>query len=281
MSALPELWHQRFSPLQQRIISAVILGSIVFGAIILGGWLLSALIAVMAVLAYREYLPLVQKTWHKSLEYIAYISLSAGCILGGVTDVTLGLVPVLVGFVVLVILSHLLPKQDGVPRNAVRLYAGLFYVAVPALSILWLRQIGGMLIPSMPWFLLLMPILGVWATDTGAYFSGRKFGGPKIAPKISPNKTWAGLIGGMIAAALVVGFMAIYAGLGYAALYFLVGAVLAVIAQIGDFFESHLKRKAGVKDSGSIIPGHGGILDRIDGILTALPFFAALVLILL
>lgn len=119
-------------------------------------------------------------------------------------------------------------------------------------------------------------------TDTGAYFTGRTIGGPKIAPRISPSKTWAGLFGGMAFAAL---WLAIVAGaFFYTAGYTtwselvdiawddvtgaaLVGAMLAVVAQAGDFFQSWLKRKAGVKDSSNLIPGHGGVFDRIDGML--------------
>ena len=112
----------------------------------------------------------------------------------------------------------------------------------------------------------------VIATDTGAYFSGRSIGGPKIAPRISPSKTWAGLFGGMLAAGLV-SFAFFFSNVGerafsvMGAVALLTGALLAVVAQSGDFFESWLKRKAGMKDSSNLIPGHGGVLDRVDGLL--------------
>ena len=120
----------------------------------------------------------------------------------------------------------------------------------------------------------------VVATDVGAYFAGRTIGGPKIAPKISPSKTWAGLVGGM-AAAGGWGILALYlptyiAGekwwvaqpiSAYFLPAFLSGAILAIVAQAGDFFESWLKRKAGVKDSSNLIPGHGGVFDRADGLI--------------
>ena len=115
----------------------------------------------------------------------------------------------------------------------------------------------------------------VIATDTGAYFAGRAIGGPKIAPKVSPSKTWAGLTGGMTAAALWMG-AAIYViasmaesgqSTSHVAPFAIGGAVLAVAAQAGDFFESWLKRRAGVKDSSRLIPGHGGVFDRVDGLL--------------
>ncbi|MFM9934840.1 MAG: phosphatidate cytidylyltransferase [Novosphingobium sp.] len=133
---------------------------------------------------------------------------------------------------------------------------------------------------------LLVGVLGVViCTDTGAYFAGRALGGPRIAPSISPSKTWSGLAGGMAAAAIWTSFAALAGGylisgmsptgpsvsealrtthLGTAAL---IGAGLAVAAQAGDFYESWLKRRAGVKDSSRLIPGHGGLFDRVDGLL--------------
>jgi phosphatidate cytidylyltransferase len=111
----------------------------------------------------------------------------------------------------------------------------------------------------------------VVATDVGAYFAGRTLGGPKIAPSISPSKTWSGLIGGMLAASLFAVALAMRVSPVFSmeelVLAILFGAFLAVVAQAGDFFESWMKRKAGVKDSGAMIPGHGGVLDRIDGLI--------------
>ncbi len=126
-------------------------------------------------------------------------------------------------------------------------------------------------------------LIMVIAVDVGAYFSGRTFGGPKIAPKISPSKTWAGLIGGAMACAVAFFIQfhlndnpgeigpehSLYDGkIGLASLA--VGTLIAIIAQSGDFFESWMKRRAGVKDSGSLIPGHGGLFDRVDGLLAVL-----------
>jgi phosphatidate cytidylyltransferase len=138
-------------------------------------------------------------------------------------------------------------------------FAGLLYVGTATASILFLRDIGAVSI--------LMAFIGiVVATDTGAYFSGRAIGGPKIAPSISPSKTWAGLGGGMLAAAAFL--MAFGNSTGNFRWWLpIAGAALAVVAQSGDFFESWMKRRAGVKDSGTLIPGHGGLLDRLDGLL--------------
>jgi phosphatidate cytidylyltransferase len=140
-----------------------------------------------------------------------------------------------------------------------------------AFAILYIGAASAMLI-ELPIPVVLGVIAIVIATDTGAYFSGRSIGGPKIAPRISPSKTWAGLGGGMVAAGLVsLGFF--YSNVGERAFSpmgigaFAVGAGLAVVAQAGDFLESWLKRKAGMKDSSNLIPGHGGVFDRVDGML--------------
>ena len=105
----------------------------------------------------------------------------------------------------------------------------------------------------------------VWATDIGAYFAGRAIGGPKLAPSVSPNKTIAGLIGGVICAAVLAGAWVYYVQLPAKLLWLAV--LFAVAAQLGDLFESGLKRRAGVKDSGTWLPGHGGLLDRLDGLV--------------
>ncbi len=105
----------------------------------------------------------------------------------------------------------------------------------------------------------------VWATDVGAYFAGRAIGGPKLAPVISPKKTWAGFYGG-VAAATVLGTLWVYlTGLG--ATYLLLAPLFSAAAQGGDLFESWMKRRAGVKDSGTMLPGHGGVFDRLDGLI--------------
>jgi phosphatidate cytidylyltransferase len=123
---------------------------------------------------------------------------------------------------------------------------------------------------------LLLALMVVWAADTGAYFAGRRFGRRKLAPAISPNKTVEGLAGGLLAAVLVAVALAPLAGatLAELPLVALVALLAAVFSVFGDLFESLLKRQAGVKDSGALLPGHGGMLDRVDGVLAALPMFA-------
>ncbi len=146
---------------------------------------------------------------------------------------------------------------------------GAIYVGLPILGLLLLRaQANGLVLAA--WAMAL-----VWATDIGAYFAGRSIGGPKLAPRVSPNKTWAGLVGGVIAAGAFGFALHVWAGLPFR----LAAAtpLLAVVAQGGDLYESWLKRRAGVKDSGNLLPGHGGVLDRLDGLVPVAPLAALLV----
>lgn len=171
-----------------------------------------------------------------------------------------------VEFVLLVVRA-----TGNIPYRLAAILAGAAYIFVAAGVLAQLDS-----------YLLVAALGAVIATDVGAYFTGRAIGGPKIAKRISPSKTWAGLFGGMLFAALWMAACTVslhYFGSNYtfSALIVamwdvvlavaMIGAGLAVVAQIGDFFESWLKRKAGVKDSSHLIPGHGGVLDRIDGLL--------------
>lgn len=146
---------------------------------------------------------------------------------------------------------------------------GAVYVGLPVLALLLLRvQPGGLVLAF--WAMAL-----VWATDIGAFFAGRTIGGPKLAPRVSPNKTWAGLIGGVVAATGFAFAMHVWTGLPFRLV--MATPLLAVLSQGGDLYESWLKRRAGVKDSGSLLPGHGGVLDRLDGLVPVAPVAALLV----
>lgn len=138
--------------------------------------------------------------------------------------------------------------------------SGFFYALLPALSLLWIRERD-----AHGLYLLIWVFIVTWATDIGAYFAGRAFGRRKLAPSISPGKTVEGLYGGILAATLVAGAWAMGVGLGRPLL--VLAPVFACAAQAGDLFESKMKRRAGVKDSGDWLPGHGGILDRLDGLV--------------
>ncbi len=162
--------------------------------------------------------------------------------------------------------------------------AGVLYLGLPALAIIALHDY----VPHGEWVLIGLFLI-VWATDTGALICGNLIGGPKLAPVLSPNKTWAGFIGGMVSAAVIEAIFLVtlkvvvlngQANWDLAAWGAVFGGGMAVIAHLGDLFESWAKRCFHVKDSGSIIPGHGGVLDRIDSTLATLVALAVLVLVL-
>jgi len=155
----------------------------------------------------------------------------------------------------------------GAASRRVSMGWGFLYIAIPSFALLSLSWV---------WEVLTFWVFVVtWATDIFAYFAGRAIGGPKLAPRISPNKTWAGLIGGMIGAGLCAWLLATWFEMEWFFLW--MGAPMGLVAQIGDLYESWEKRRAGVKDSGTLLPGHGGVLDRLDGLL-AVSFVTTLLL---
>lgn len=144
---------------------------------------------------------------------------------------------------------------------------GSLYVGLPVVALVWLREAGGA--STVLWLLAV-----VWATDIGGYAFGRTIGGPKLAPRISPKKTWAGLLGGMLCAGIVGALLPLAFDLPPSLRVAAFATMLAVVAQLGDLFESSVKRRFGVKDSSTIIPGHGGVLDRVDGLIATAPVVA-------
>lgn len=170
----------------------------------------------------------------------------------------------------------------GAPSGRTRLQwsaIGLVYIAAPCIALVWLRAepLG---LETIMWLFAV-----VWATDIGAYFAGLGFGGPRLAPRISPHKTWSGLAGGVVCAAAVGAATAVLLGLphlprlAFLSVLAFLSALLALVAQAGDLWESMVKRRFHVKDSGTLIPGHGGLLDRLDGLMAAAPAVAAATLI--
>ncbi len=187
---------------------------------------------------------------------------AAAALTGAFLPEEIGVLPTL-GIAFLLTAAGIVAASMRAREHVVWTYVGIPYVTVAVLSLVVLR---GHAIWGVHAIMLLMFI--VWATDTFAYFAGRVIGGPKLAPRYSPKKTWAGLLGGMAGAAVVAGI--------YAATYapkvwplVIVAAILAALAQVGDIFESAMKRHFGVKDSGYLIPGHGGVMDRVDGLVFA------------
>jgi phosphatidate cytidylyltransferase len=169
-----------------------------------------------------------------------------------------------------------LSSKDSV--RAALVLAGLVYIGTAG-AFLWNLMAEGGDDPDVL-LAVIVPIVGsVIATDIGAYFAGRLIGGPKLAPRISPNKTWAGLCGGMLASGLWFAYAMTHFTPGlsrWLPVLAAAGIMIAITAQLGDLLESHMKRRAGVKDSGHFIPGHGGLFDRLDGFLAVFFMLAVL-----
>lgn len=185
--------------------------------------------------------------------------------------IALGL-PGAAGWIVLVgIMGGMLAARQG-QLEPFWVAAGVGVIGLSAMALIWLRGH-----PESGRELILWLVAVVWATDSGAYFAGRGLGGPKLAPRISPKKTWSGLAGGVAAAGLV-GWIASQVALDYAAFGLVASSMLlALVSQGGDLFESMLKRRFGAKDSSRLIPGHGGLLDRTDGLIAASLCLAAVI----
>jgi phosphatidate cytidylyltransferase len=246
-----------------RLLAGFILAPVAIGAIWLGSHAYLVFLLIMLLIAAHEWVvltapkPAPRRLWLTSV--LALIAMFA------TLELALpqwDMLIILLSFPLLYVLARL--RGCELPWLTA---SGTGYLGISLLSLWWLRGLeqGG----ALTFYLF----FAVWAVDTGAYIAGRSIGGPKLAPKLSPNKTWAGLFGGMAAAALVGYAWAIFMGAQQPLLALMLGLPLAVVAQAGDIAESALKRRFGAKDSGRIIPGHGGVLDRIDGLLLAAPFF--------
>ena len=247
------------SDLRTRTTVGVALGAAAAVALVLGGVAFWAFISAIALVVAGEWAGLARGgAWRTVLTVVA---LGCGLLLAAPmlwsTDRATVAAIVSLGIVVSAIVG------SGM------LGLGVAYVGVAAVGILFLRaQPDGVM-------LALWALLIVILTDTGAYFTGRAIGGPKLAPRISPKKTWSGLGGGVAAAAIGGALIGTLAHLPGATLW--LGAPLAITAQIGDLYESWLKREARVKDSGRLLPGHGGFLDRVDGAIPVVTIVAAMV----
>jgi len=257
------------SELRVRVLSGIAMILVAVAALWFGGvafWALSALLAVLMMVEWSSMAG--AKRWQAisgtaivAALMVAALSFANPAMLMAHADRLIAQMVDLTGLAAILL---------AVICFSARLGAGVLYTVLPAVALVFLREQ-----PGQGFLLALWTLAIVWATDIGAYFAGRSIGGPRLAPRLSPNKTWAGLIGGMAAAALVGALIASTGGLPL--FCSIAGAPLAVAAQAGDLFESWLKRRSGVKDSGAILPGHGGVLDRLDGVVPVAVLVAAAV----
>lgn len=245
------------SDLPVRAAAGVAMIAVAVAAIYFGGWPFRILVGVAAAIMLIEYTDMhrIKRNWARTGVVLLSVNLLVlpGYLMDSAKFEGTAKPEVWYGFAAALGLGMLL----GLAGRSSRLATGYVYIAVPSFALLVLNWLS--------WEAVFWAMVVTWSTDIFAYFAGRSIGGPKLAPKISPNKTWAGLLGGMAGAGVLGTIIAIIFGLE--APFWYLGAPMGLLAQLGDLYESGMKRRAGVKDSGSILPGHGGVLDRLDGLL--------------
>lgn len=240
--------------LVMRVVAALVLAPVAIGIAYTGGWLWALLVTLAAIGLYVEWLGIVgaaRETGVVAYGSVALAIAGLGLALGRIETAVIALA---FGFAIVTLLS---------PERRIWIVAGFLYAAAAEVTSVLVRldQTSG-------FAALILILLVVWVTDIGGYFAGRGIGGPKLWPSVSPKKTWAGAIGGFAASLVISGGFAAF-GVGKVGPILLLGAALSVASQLGDLFESAVKRRFGVKDSSHIIPGHGGLLDRLDGYVAA------------
>ncbi len=246
------------SALGARVATGLVLAAAALAAVWAGGLAFAALAAAATLIMFTEWA--VMQRLPRGLRVAGLALLGGIALLMALEPVGEVLMTLAAGAGLIGLFAGRLRRSWGVWTAA-----GLLYCGLPLVALLWLRARPDGL------KLTVFVLVAVWATDIAAYFAGRAIGGPKLAPAISPAKTWAGAVGGVAGATLVCGGIAAlwFGGAGNPRLagFVVLAAVLAVAGVFGDLFESWLKRRAGVKDSGTLLPGHGGVMDRLDGLV--------------
>lgn len=267
------------SGLKARILSGIIMGVVALYVLYTGGFIFVLVAALAAALATYEWGRMVlslatMRPWVLPLASL----LSAICVF-------LTAIAGNPASAFWIILFCAIGAYVSSGLRSFRLAFGFVYITTSIGIMAWIRMM-----PENGFYHVLTLLLIVWASDICAYFTGRHFGGPKLAPTISPKKTWSGFLGSSVGAGIAAGFLATpwassvlhgtpMGGFGVTG-YALIGFIFAMIGQVGDLFISLIKRHYGVKDTGTLIPGHGGILDRIDALLLVTLFFGPLVFLL-
>lgn len=266
-----------FSNLQQRVIAAVVGVAIILSAILYGDWTFMLLFCAISILTQLEFYKLLGLDGNQPLAYY-----------GTLCGVSISILTFLVEkgvwafenyflispLATMIFFIKLYKKDDLKPfQNIAFTFLGIIYVAIPfaLLSVLALR--GG----TYNYEIVLGCLFLLWASDSGAYFAGTYFGKRKLFERISPKKSWEGAIGGALAAAVVAFVLGLYFKTYQPWHWYCIGAIIVVAGTLGDLVESLFKRSIAIKDSGSVIPGHGGFLDRFDGLLLSTPFIVTFV----
>lgn len=240
--------------LLMRVAVAAVLIPLAVAIAYAGGWLWATLVTLAAIGLFLEWLAVVGLAGATRVSVPGAVALAVAGLCLAVGRIDAALIVLVVGLVVAV-------SMASERRNWVA--AGFLYAAAAEVASVLVR-----LDPVKGFAALMFVLLVVWVTDSGGYFAGRGIGGPKLWPRVSPKKTWAGAVGGFAASLAVATGFAVF-GLSSTWPLLILGAVLSVVSQLGDLFESAVKRRFGVKDSSHIIPGHGGLMDRLDGFVAA------------
>ncbi|GAB6098863.1 phosphatidate cytidylyltransferase [Halanaerocella petrolearia] len=251
--------------LTKRVLSAIIGIPLLVLIFQVGSWAVLGLNLVVVALGLKEYYKLVA---NKGVASNQTLGILLGWLLSIIIYFNFSLTKLMalfiLGLLVILLKQVLVELDQSAILTTATTYFGVFYIAglLSYLLLLYNLEFG----PILVW----LPILATWMTDTGAYFTGLNFGQHALAPKISPNKTIEGALGGLVGSVLVTLIFSIYLNFNIF-LGIILGLLIGVIGQLGDLCESVFKRDANVKDSGDLIPGHGGLLDRIDSLLLVLP----------
>jgi len=244
------------SNLVLRVLSALVMAPLALAAAYVGGWLFILFWAAAAIAVLWEWIALVAGAGHRLIFSAAASAIGIAAVLVGRGRPVAAMLVFCLGALAAVIFAT--------RGRRVWIGAGVFYAAAMLLAPVLLRGDGNLGLQA-----LLLLFVVVWSTDIFAYFAGRAIGGPKLMPAISPKKTWAGAIVGTAGAMLLASVGAAYLGSFDLAAIAALALLLSVVSQLGDLLESWIKRQFGAKDASHLIPGHGGVMDRLDGFWAA------------
>lgn len=240
----------------RRLVSGLAMGGVAAICTFLGAAPFAALVVVITVLLSWEWGRLVHGREGDLVMAVHVFAAGGAAVLASFGYVGLGLLALPIGAILAMLLS--------LGRNSMFSALGVFYTGLPAVALIWLRSDVALGLVA-----VIFVIVIVITSDTAGFFAGRLMGGPRLWPRVSPNKTWAGLIGALAVSSVVAAFFWFALPGGSALRLAATGAVLSLVAQAGDLAESAIKRRFGAKDASSLIPGHGGVMDRVDGLIAA------------